>query len=176
MKQTDGGRNYFDELMQLRDKQRADRKDAPCVIRGDDLPWELNRIGNTRWYMAPTMENLILNTLITYIVRIPPRERTGRQLMQGGQICFIWKGGSGYTMIDGSRYDWGRWDLLQIPLRPKGCTVQHFNDSDEEVQILFCSANLVHAISVDAGSGFEVVEESPAYREHRQKLTRNQSS
>jgi hypothetical protein len=159
-------RSFFDEIMALRDHQRILRESAEWAVKGDELPWELNRQGYMRWYMAPTMDDIVMSTYVMYLQKIPPRSRSGKQLTQGQQLAFIWRAASpgGHSIIDGVRYDWEHWDILQIPVRVKGCIVQHFNDSDEDVEIMFCSLNQVYSASVDRGSGFEQLEDCPEYR------------
>ena len=160
-------RNFFDEFIALRDEQRRNRENIEAVVRFKELPWELNAQGYMKWYAAPTMTDVALSLYVIYIQRIPAGSRSGKQLMQGGQLGFIWKGGPGYSVIDGERYDWDHWDLLQIPMRPAGCVVQHFNDSDADIEIFFCSVNDVHSLSIDKGPGFEQLEDCPEYREHQ---------
>ncbi len=160
-------RNFFEELLVLRDEQRSRKPDQEILVDGDALPWELNRQGYMRWYMAPTMEDIVLQTYVMYVQRIPPRSRSGKQLAPGHQLGFIWKGGSGYSIIDEERYDWDHWDLLQIPIRPKGCVVQHFNPGDEPIEIMFCSLNTSKSLSVDRGPGLEQIEDCPEWREQR---------
>ncbi|MPZ92894.1 MAG: hypothetical protein GEU68_14955 [Actinobacteria bacterium] len=158
-------RSFFDELLALRDEQRRNRDDAEILVKGDELPWELNRQGYMKWYMAPTMDDIVMSVYMMYLQRIPPGSRSGRQLVQGGQICFAWRGGAGYTVIDGERYDWNHWDVIQIPIRTKGSVVQHFNDSDSDIEIMCCSINDVHAVGADKGAGFEQLDDCPEYRE-----------
>jgi hypothetical protein len=160
-------RNFFDEMLALRDRQRELRQSAEWLAVYDDVPWELNRQGYMKWYMAPTMDDIVMNTYIMYIQKIPAHSRSGKQFTQGHQLGFIWRAGAegGHTIIDGERYDWGPWDIVLVPVRVKGCVVQHFNDSDDDVEILFCSLNQVHSAGVDRGSGFEQLEECPEYRQ-----------
>ena len=78
-------------------------------------------------------------------------------------MIFIWEG-QGYTIIDGQKHYWSKYDLVQLPLRIKGVTVQHFNtDPENEAVLICCEPNQVHATSVDRGSGFEQLEVSPDY-------------
>jgi gentisate 1,2-dioxygenase len=158
-------RNLFDELLELRDLQRKNRETALAVVDGEELPWELNRQGFMRWYMHPLMTDICMHTYVMYVQKIPAQSRSGKQLTQGHQQGFVWKGGRGYTIVDDVRYDWQAYDLIQIPLRVSGCVVQHFNDSDEDAEIMFCSLNTVHSASIDRGSGFEQLEDCPEYRE-----------
>jgi hypothetical protein len=157
-------RNLFDEFLALRDLQRNQRETAEIIARGKEIPEELNRQGYMKWYMGPMLDDIVMKTFIIYVQRIPAGSRSGKQLFQGHQIGFIWKGGPGYTVIDEVRYDWGRWDVVQIPLKVKGVVVQHFNDSDEDIEIIFTSLNHADSASVDRGSGFEQLEDCPEYR------------
>ena len=162
-------RNLFDELLDLRDQQRKERETAEIIARGKELPEELNRQGYMRWYMGPMLDDIVMKTFIIYVQRIPGRSRSGKQLFQGHQIGFIWKGGPGYTVIDEVRYDWDHRDVVQIPLKVKGVVVQHFNDSDEDIEIIFCSLNHAHSASVDRGSGFEQLEDCPEYKAQQRR-------
>src|SRR5512142_67222 len=45
------GKNYWSELIALRDEQRARRARAIQVVRGKDLPLERNKHGLMRWYL-----------------------------------------------------------------------------------------------------------------------------
>jgi gentisate 1,2-dioxygenase len=157
--------NLYDELVRLRDEQRQDRQGAPVVIRGRDLPWEVNPQGIMQWYMHPCLPNQALRTYLFFTQRIPPQSRSGRQRCQGGVVHFVWAG-RGHTEIDGVRYSWKKGDVLQLPLRTNGVIFQHFNDSpDEDAVLIACEANTVHALGVDKGIGFEQLEEAPEYRQ-----------
>lgn len=159
-------RSFYDELIALRDEQRVDRETSEKLAKNSDLPWELNPQGYMKWYMAPTMKDIAMNVFVMYVQRIPARSRSGKQLTQGHQLGFVWRGGPGHTIVDEVRFDWANNDLIQVPLRVPGCVVQHFNDSDEDIEIIFCSLNTAHAMSVDRGAGFEQVESCPEWREH----------
>jgi hypothetical protein len=157
-------RNLFDELLALRDEQREQRENALALVDGEELPWELNRQGYMRWYMHPLMTDIVQRTYIMYVLRIPPHSRSGKQLQQGHEMGFIWRGGKGHSVIDEVRYEWDRGDLLQIPIKVDGCVVQHFNDSDEPIDIMFCSVNTAHSALVDRGAGFEQLEDCPEFK------------
>jgi hypothetical protein len=160
-------RNFFDEIMALRDQQRDQKKTAEWSVQYEQVPWELNRQGYMKWYMAPTMDDIVMSTYVMYMQKIPAHGRSGKQLTQGQQLGFIYKATSpgGHSIIDGERYDWDEWDIVLIPIRTKGCVVQHFNDSDEDIEIMFCSLNQVYSAGVDRGSGFEQLEDCPEYRQ-----------
>jgi gentisate 1,2-dioxygenase len=157
-------RNYWNELIALRDEQRERRRTAVQVVRGDELPQETNDYGRLRWYMHPAIDDTILSTVMFYEQELPPRSRSGRLKFQGGQVMYI-LAGSGYTTIDGVKHPWKAGDVLNLPIRRDGIVVQHVND-DETVaaKFLACEPNWFAATGVDRGSGFELVEparESP---------------
>jgi hypothetical protein len=154
-------RNLLEELFALRDEQRRLRAESIQVVRGDELPWEHNRQGKMKWYMHPLLDDTVINSLMVFAQEIPPGGRSGKQRCQGGQVIYILEG-RGYTIIDGVRHEWQAEDVIQLPLRPAGLEYQHFNaDPDQPVQLLACEPNLVHALSVDKGSGFEQLEDAP---------------
>jgi gentisate 1,2-dioxygenase len=154
--------NFFDELMELGEKQRK-RSQGLFVVKGSDIPVENNRHGLMQWYMHPNLTDVSLNTKLFYVQHIPPGSKSGRQHHPGGKIFYFWEG-KGHTILDGVRYDWVAGELLQLPLRREGVTYQHFNDSDEETAlILAVEANFVDALGLDKGSRYEEIENSPDF-------------
>jgi hypothetical protein len=156
--------NYWDELLALRDLQREQRKNAIQVIEEQELPLESNRQGLMRWYMHPSITDTALSTMIFYQQEIPPRSRSGRVKFQGGQVILILEG-KGYTVIDGVKHQWEAGDLLNLPLRPRGIIVQHFNpDPAVTVKFVATEPNFIDCTFVDRGCGFEQLEDAPEYR------------
>ena len=156
------GRNFWNELMALRDEQRQEKSSGIQVVRRKDLPAELNSQGIMRWYMHPAIKDIVLSTLAIYEQVIPPDSRSGRLQFQGGQIIFVVEG-SGYTTIDGVKYKWKPRDVLNLPLKKEGIIVQHFNNGEGEARLLVVEPNLYAATSVDRGCGFEQLEQSPDF-------------
>jgi gentisate 1,2-dioxygenase len=154
--------NFFDELMELAEKQR-ERSKGLFVVKGSDIPVENNRHGLMQWYMHPNLTDVSLNTKLFYVQHIPPGSKSGRQHHPGGKIFYFWEG-KGHTMLDGVRYDWVAGELIQLPLRREGVTYQHFNDSDDvTAMILAVEANFVDALGLDKGSRYEEIENSPDF-------------
>ncbi len=150
-------RNLFAELLALRDKQREERQGAVWLVKGDTLPWEQNPLGKMRWYLHPMLDDTAVRTLTFAVQEIAPGGRSGRLQFQGGQVIYVWQG-RGHTLLDGVRHPWEAGDVINLPLRTEGITVQHFNDGDEPVRLVCAEANLVHALGVDRGVGYEVLE------------------
>jgi len=163
-KQRLAGVNFWDELLRMRDEQRAHRKNALMVIKGKDLPQEINRQGLMRWYMHPAITDTILMTHLFFEQEIPPGSRSGMLKFQGEQVIYILEG-RGYTLIDGVKHHWEAGDVLNLPLRKQGIIVQHFNeDTDKPAKFVAAEPNLYACTSVDRGSGFEQIEDAPEYR------------
>ena len=51
--------NLYEELIKLRDAQREKKKKSIFLVRGDELPWEINPQGKMRWYLHPSMKEAI---------------------------------------------------------------------------------------------------------------------
>jgi hypothetical protein len=155
--------NFWDALLALRDKQRAERSSGVQVIREAELPLERNRQGLMRWYMHPEITDTVLSTLMVYQQDIPPLSRSGRLKFQGNQVIYIIEG-RGYTLLDGVRHDWEEGDVLNLPLRRGGIIVQHVNDDPDRVaRFIAVEPNLLACTGVDRASGFEQLEDSPDY-------------
>lgn len=155
--------NLWDELIALRDRQRQDRRNGIQVIRQAELPLEKNAQGLMRWYLHPALRDTALTTLMFFMQEIPPRSRSGRLKFQGGQVMLILEG-RGYTMIDGVKHAWESGDIVNLPLRPDGIIVQHFNsDAVTTAKFVAAEPNWFDCVGVDRGCGFELLDESPDY-------------
>lgn len=155
--------NFWDELLAMRDRQRENRKNGLMVIKGSQLPQEVNRQGLMRWYLHPAITDTILTTHMFFEQEIPPGSRSGRLKFQGEQVIYILEG-KGYTLIDGVKHHWAAGDVLNLPLRKTGIIVQHVNE-DPNLPARFVAAepNLFACTGVDRGSGFEQIEDAPEY-------------
>lgn len=153
--------NLFDALMRMRDDHRKRLKTAVKVVKGDELPLEKNANGYYRWYIHPLFKDRALNTLIMWQQEIPPGGCSGKQKHQGGRIHLVVEG-RGYTVIDGVKYDWEKWDYVHLPIKPEGVVFQHFNsDPHKPAKLLAAEPNLVDCIGVDLGIQFEQLEPAP---------------
>lgn len=153
----------FDALLQVRDAQRASMQDAEWLIRGDDLPWEVNAHGKMKWFLHPSLEGLALRNLLLYVQEIPPGSRSGRQKCQGGVLFYVLQG-QGYTLLDRSKHPWKAEDVINLPIREEGIEYQHVNtDPDQPALLVACEPNFVDILGVDKGSGFEEIEPAPEY-------------
>lgn len=157
----------YEELIQLRDKERERISNSSVCVKGGELPWEINPQGLMKWYMHPEIDATAHKFLIFYSQELPPGSCSGKQKCQGG-VVFVVVEGVGYTVLDEQRYDWKQGDLLQLPIKPDGVTFQHFNRSEKEPALLIAAEpNLVATTGVDRACGFEQLEAAPKYpRDH----------
>lgn len=162
-----GKRNFWGELFAMRDEQRERLKTAIQVIRGDELPQEVNRQGLMRWYLHPRIKDTVLSTMMFFEQEIPPGSRSGRLKFQGAQVMYILEG-KGYTLIDGVKHPWEAGDVVNLPLRKDGIIVQHVNESaTETAKFVACEPNFFEFTTVDRGSGFEQLEDAPEFRNRK---------
>lgn len=156
-----GEMTRYDELIEIRDKERRRIADAGVCVKGAELPWEINPQGVMKWYMHPNIDSTAHKFVMFYSQEIPPGSRSGKQHCQGG-VVFVAVEGAGYTVIDEQRYDWKKGDLFQLPIKPDGVVFQHFNSSDSAAALLIAAEpNLVAASGVDRACGFEQLEKAP---------------
>jgi quercetin dioxygenase-like cupin family protein len=154
---------YFDYLISVRDKERRRRQKAKVVARGAERPVEENAQGILRWYMHPIIEDTPTKFYLLYVQEIPAGGKSGKLVVPGGQIIYIWQG-TGRTVLDGETFEWKEGDALQLPVRVEGVTFQHFNtDTNVVAKLIVAEPNFIDSIGVDKGSKFEVLEEAPKY-------------
>jgi gentisate 1,2-dioxygenase len=157
-------RDHWNDLLEMRDRQREQVRNGMAVIKQADLPQESNRQGTMRWYMHPSIKDTVLSTLLFFEQEIPPGSRSGRIKFQGGQVLMILEG-RGYTTVDGVKHPWKGGDVVNLPLRTRGIVVQHFNtDPKEKVRFVATEPNWFACTTVDRGSGFEQIEDAPEYK------------
>ena len=156
--------NLFDQLMALRDLQRRRLEQATFLIRGSELPWELNAHGKMQWYLHPALAYTAVQTHLFYRQEIPPGGRSGVQ-RHGGDAVFYILEGEGYTEVDGVRHAWKGGDVMTLPVFDKGVVYRHVNTGDARVRLILIERNLVHTVGVDRQSGFEQLQPCPEYRD-----------
>jgi quercetin dioxygenase-like cupin family protein len=158
-----GDGTLLDAIFARRDAYRAQVAASPNVVRGRDLPWELNRQGRMRWYMHPDKSDTPIRTLLVWEQEIPPDSRSGRQLHPGGLVHYF-LAGEGYTIVDGRRYDWVAGDCLALPRGVFGTEYQHFNPhGSQPARFVAMTANVLDALGADGGSRLEQLAVAPEY-------------
>ncbi len=160
------GVNLLDRLIALRDLQRRRQAQATFLIRGEELPCELNAHGKMQWYLHPCLAYTAVQTQIFYRQEIAPGSRSGVQ-RHGGDPVFRITEGEGYTEVDGTRHNWTAGDVMTLPVFGDGVVYRHVNTGSTRVRLICIERNLVHTVGVDRQCGFEQLQPCPEYRETR---------
>lgn len=160
------GVNLFDRLLEMRDLQRKRLAQTTFLIRGDELPWELNSHGRMQWYLHPCIAYAAVQTHIFYRQEIPAGSRSGTQ-RHGGDVVFFILEGEGYTEVNGVRHAWKAGDVMTLPTFAEGVVYRHVNTGTNAIRLVCMERNLVHTTGVDRQSGFEQIQPCPEYRAAR---------
>jgi gentisate 1,2-dioxygenase len=155
--------NLFDRLLALRDVQRTRQAQATWMIRGDELPWEVNAHGKMQWYLHPCIAYSAVQTNLFYRQEIPAGSRSGLQ-RHGGDAVFYMLDGEGYTEVNGVRHAWKAGDVMTLPALADGVIYRHVNTGAAPARLIGVERNLVHTVGVDRQSGFEELQPCPEYR------------
>jgi gentisate 1,2-dioxygenase len=162
--------NLFDRLIELRDLQRKRLEQATFLIRGAELPWELNAHGRMQWYLHPALAYTAVQTHVFYRQEIAPGSRSGVQ-RHGGDAVFYMLEGEGYTEVDGVKHNWKAGDVMTLPVFDRGVEYRHVNTGTATAQFIAIERNLVHTCGVDRQSGFEQLSPCPEYRDAKAKVS-----
>ena len=117
--------DFYSDWLATSERVAARLKDPPVVARARDLEW-ITTAQDARVAMLigaatgfPTMGTALL------VAQIPPHSRTGRHVH--GEEAIHVTAGTGFSVIDGARYDWKPGTTLHIPYRAEH---QHVNTGD----------------------------------------------
>ena len=158
--------SHWQELFDMRDEQNDKLAKSRIVVKASELPWEMNGMGRMSWYMHPNIEDTAMRTMMVYVQEIPPGSHSGKLQHQGGTAFYVWEGSTGYTIINGTRYDWEKDDVIMLPISSKGVVYQHFNtDTAQPARLLAACPNIFDAVGVDLGIGLKQLENCPEYRD-----------
>ena len=152
----------WESMMLTAEGERGRKARARAVISRKELQVERTPFGQIRWYLHPALDVPMIKTLYFFELEIPPGSRSGRLRHQGG-IAHLVVEGSGFTDLDGQRYDWERLDVIGLPARPGGITFQHFNSGAGPARLLVTWPNMDGSLGPDLGARIEVLEPAPEY-------------
>ncbi|WP_112322934.1 cupin domain-containing protein [Oceanibium sediminis] len=88
-------------------------------------------------YTDPTRGESVFKTITFFAQMLRPGEKT-LPLRQTASLLVAPFKGSGYSIIDGERYDWNQFDTLAVP---GGAWCEHHNGSDSEPVYLFVASD-----------------------------------
>ena len=116
-------------------KQRQRALNGTIVVKGDECPWERGKMGQIKFYLSPyAYPDTAVQTWVVFEER--QHTHSGKHIHQGGVVLYALEG-SGYTVMDGKRYDWEEGDLIILPIQAGGVEHQQFNtDLDKPCRLL----------------------------------------
>ena len=114
----------YDQVVRAKENRNKRMAEGKVIVKGADLPWELNRQGKIKYFLTPRSENLAAPGWLVFQQEI--HKHSGLHRHQGGTFIFV-LGGKGYTTVNGVRHDWEAGDLAILPMVPGGVAHQHFN-------------------------------------------------
>ncbi|MBI4522336.1 MAG: cupin domain-containing protein [Deltaproteobacteria bacterium] len=108
--------------------------EGAVVVRGKERPYDVHKQNVSRRYLSPCEPELADTVLQDWEVFLAKfTGRSGKHRHQGGLVIFILEG-SGYSVLDGERFDWEAGDLVVLPLKPDRVEHQHFANPGEMVK------------------------------------------
>ena len=151
--------SYYEAVMSSMAGRRTRANEGRIVIKGSEIPWQENRQGKIGYYLHDEVKDSALQDWRVFAHEV--LNHSGRHTHQGGLVLYVTKG-SGYTVVNGVREDWGVGDLIVLPVMPGGCEHQHFNEDPDQASewVAFIPTPLQFA----TGALFEQVENSPNWK------------
>lgn len=150
--------NLLDALIDLRDRYRRQAERGIKIVRGDDLRWEVNHQGKTRWYLHPAKNDTAIRSLVVYMQEIEPGGRSGKQASPGGIVHYMLDG-KGYVVVNGTKHSWVKGDCVGLPILSRPVEYQFFNtDKKRAARFIAATPNLFEVLGVDMGTRFEQLE------------------
>jgi quercetin dioxygenase-like cupin family protein len=122
---------FYDNWLSAGERIQEEFRNSPMIARDDAIPWVSTRqdakvklmVSNELGF--PTMGGCVMKA------EIPIGWHTGKHVHGEESIHIL--GGSGFSIIDGQRFNWHKNSTIQIPYRAGH---QHFNTGDEPVTYL----------------------------------------
>lgn len=150
--------NMLGALFQLRDRYRRQAERGIKIVRGEELPWEINLQGKMRWYMHPAKSDTVIRSLVVYVQEIEPGGHSGKQASPGGVVHYMLEG-KGYVVVNGKRHLWTKGDCVGLPVLSRPVEYQFFNtDKKRTARYIAATPNLFEVLGVDMGTRFEQIE------------------
>jgi len=157
--QQDRGEDY-EKTLNLYAQERDRAQTGKIVIRARDIPWRQNRQALVKTFLSSHgISDTAATNWICFIHDI--KVHSGKHRHQGGIQLFILEG-EGSTTVDGDKFDWEKWDLVILPVKPRGCEHQHFNKTPGKTAKWM--AFQYDPFNKPLGNMFEQVENAPDWK------------
>lgn len=161
--------NLLDALFLLRDRYRRQAERGIKIVRGEELPWEINLQGKMRWYIHPAKNDTAIRSLVVYMQEIEPGGHSGKQASPGGIVHYMLEG-KGYVVVNGKKHSWTKGDCVGLPVLSRPVEYQFFNaDKKRAARFIAATPNLYEVLGVDMGTRFEQIEPASVHRKNSRK-------
>ena len=105
-------------------------REGAVIVKGEGIDWEQGRQSLIKAYLHPgNWSELGVPGWIVFKNYV--KKHSGKHCHQGGLAILVLQG-KGYTVVDGTRYDWEKDDLILLPIIPGGCEHEHFNSEPDK--------------------------------------------
>jgi gentisate 1,2-dioxygenase len=118
---------WGDRIEALLARTNEQRSRGRIHIAHTELVWEEEKMARSALVVSH-LTGFSLRTMHCFIAEIPPGGRTGRH-RHNNEAILLCLSGSGYSIVDGGRYDWEAGDALAMPVM---AWHQHVNRSATE--------------------------------------------
>ena len=128
---------HWDDLIVDQTGEQADlRKSGKILSRASEMVWGNTRMGYNALAVSP-LKGYALRTLHAHIDVIAAGGATGKH-RHSSEAVMLCVAGEGYSVIDGTRYDWAEGDVFVVP---SASWHQHFNRSQTKTATYFAVTN-----------------------------------
>jgi len=155
---------HYEGVLKTEAAARERARSGKIVIRSKDIPWVQNRQSLVKTFLSSyAITDTAAEDWTCFIHDV--KVHSGKHRHQGGIQLFVLEG-EGYTVVDGQRLDWEKWDLIILPVKPNGCEHQHFNKVPGKAAkwMAFQYYPFVKLL----GHLFEQVEDSPDWKGNKE--------
>ena len=159
-REPDPPMGLYEETFNYHKQKREQQANGTVVIRSKETEWETARQGRLRYFSHHRFYSK-LAAPGWQIFQQDIRRHSGKHVHQGGLVIFVLQG-TGYTVVNGVRYDWKKGDLIVLPIQPGGCEHQHFNSNEGEP--CHWMAFVYRPLKESLGSEFTQRELSPEFQ------------
>ncbi len=150
---------HYEETLRLYEQARERATTGKIVIRARDIPWRQSRQAYVKMFLNQGVTDPAAQDWTCFIHAV--KHHSGKHRHQGGIQLFVLEG-EGYTVVDGRRVDWEKWDLIILPVQPSGCEHQHFNRvPGKSAKWMAFQYNAFPRV---LGNMFQQVEDSPDWK------------
>jgi len=129
MVQTTATKTWTEKLKDDLEEVDSRRTKGKMVSRPEDRTWEDDRMVRSAMVVGELAGFTNMKVLHAFIAEMEPSGHSGKHT-HTSEAIMLCLSGSGYSVIDGERFDWAEGDVIVMP----AYTVhQHFNASDTEI-------------------------------------------